>query len=125
MRPSSEQGIAAVLDTLPECKVVLDALDDNSYPKDPTGPTIDDFINSTGVRFRQQTQYEPRPPHASAYIELAWKVNPEFKIELRDVDYVKLAAQRILNQKRLTERAFNFATKRTLAARTIIATLPT
>lgn len=123
MRPSDEQGVVAIIDTLPECKVVLDALEDPNVPKTPSGPTFEDFANSTSVRFRQQTQYEPRPPHASAYVELTWKNNPEFRIETKDIDFVMQAAVRVLNQKRLSEKAFNLATKRTQAAQTILKTL--
>lgn len=120
MRPSKEFNVHAVLDTLPECKVVLDALEDSTVPNPSVGPTAGEFLNSTGVRFRQQTQYEPRPPHASAYVELQWLPKPEFKVEEQDVEFVKDAARRTLEQRGTILRVFNCATRRTQAARTIL-----
>lgn len=123
MRPSQEQGVVAVLDTQAECSVVLAALEDTTIPKPFMGPSTEDFKNSTAVRFRKQTQFEPRPPHASAYVEPIWKARPEFNIEIQDVDFVKQAAVRILEQRKLSQRLLNLVTKRTKAAKNIIKTL--
>ncbi len=120
MKPSNEPNVIAILDTLPECKVVLDALEDPIVPRPQIGPGIDELVGSVGMRFRWQTQYEPRPPFASSYIELEWKDQPEFRVEVQDIAFVKKAAENVINEKRFLNRAFNVVTHRKHAAETIL-----
>jgi hypothetical protein len=120
MRPSNEAGVVAVIDTLPECKVVLDALDDPEFPQTHMGPEFEDFANSLGVRFRRQTMHEPRPPTADAYVEPVFYSFPEFIVRLEDEEFVKSAATRVLEERSLSRKLFNHISKRTAAAQTII-----
>jgi hypothetical protein len=120
MRPSSETGVIALLDTLFECKVVLDALNDSGFPQTPMGPEFEDFANSLGVRFRRQTMYEPRPPAADAYVEPVFNSIPEFRVKPEDVDFIKSAALRVLDEKDLKRKLYYDMTRRTAAAQTMI-----
>lgn len=130
MRPSNRNNsnTVFVLDTLPECKVVLDFLEDSTAIK----PVYQDeslaaFADSTGIRFRQQTQnvdfYNTGGDPPGFSHNDSWQPNPEFKIRSDDVSFVKAAAERVLNQRKLSDKVYNKLTRRTQAARTIVTML--
>lgn len=123
MKPTKNSNEIVILDALPECKVVLDALEDPDFPHPPTGPTDDDFANSLGVRFRRQSMHEPRPPATDAYVEDVFNSTPEFNVLRSDSYFIIKAAERILSQKSISERAFNRLTGRTKAAKEMIRVL--
>lgn len=124
MRPSNETGVVAVLDTLPECKVVLDAMYDREFMQanqQPDAPIRD----RTAFRFRMQTRHEIPPMTADTSAETTWKPSPEFKIETQDVAFIAQAAHRTLHTKNSLDRLVNRCTRRTAAAKTILRTLST
>lgn len=123
MRPSDKPNEIAVLDTLNECRVVLDALEDSDIPHPAIGPSDDDFANSLGVRFRRQAMHEPRPPAADAFVEDVFNLKPEFNVLRDDAHFVIKAAERVLAQKEVSSRVFNRLTGRTKAAKEMIRVL--
>ena len=123
MKPSKNPNEATILDTLPECKVVLDALNDPDFPQPPTGPTDDDLENSFGNRFRRQTMHERQPYAADAIADDELNPNPRFTVLRDDAHYVLKAAERVLGQKSLVEEVINRRTGRTKAAKEIIRVL--
>jgi hypothetical protein len=125
MRPGDKSEVVAILDTLPECKVVHDALEDPAVMKLLPTPSLEEFSNSTGVRFRQQTRQLDYPAGIGMYgmptpgID-TWARNPEFKIQYEDLEFVIDAAQRLLKQRNPVDRLLNRITHRTSAAKTIL-----
>jgi hypothetical protein len=120
MRPSEEPASLFILDEKPELELVLDFLEDPTTEKPPVGPGIDDFVISTGYRFRTQTQYELPPTTATDSGTDKWKENAEFRVEADDLEFVKRAALRVLNQKGMAYRFYNRLSRRDTAARHIL-----
>ncbi len=120
MRPSNNPDVVGVLDTLQECKVVLDAIDDPNFQQPDTDTSIEALTSSTGFRFLKKTMRLPREGNIDNFTERQFIPDPEFAIEAQDVDFIKSAAERILNQKNILDRVINRATKRTKAAKTIL-----
>jgi hypothetical protein len=123
MRESQEPDIVVILDSRPELEVIEDALNDRAYQSNKEGLTFDEWKDSTGVRFRLETQYEPRPPAADAYVELEWQSDAEFRVQNQDVEFVLAAAKRMLNQRRLFKKGFGSQRRKIEAARAIVGTL--
>ena len=126
---SENPNIVAVLDTLPECKIILDALEDPSFQKPIlNNEGANSFADTMGVRFRLQarrTEYHntnTAEPPGFSYND-SWQTEPQFRVRRDDVVFVIAAAERTLNESKITERAFNYFTKRTKAAKIIVAML--
>jgi hypothetical protein len=115
MRPSKEANVAAILDTVPECRVILDALEDPDFTKPHLSVVEGGLANTLDVRFRQQTMYE-YPPMSG---EMVFYEDPKFRVRGQDIDFVQRAAQRVIEQKGLATSLINRATGRRKAARTI------
>ena len=129
MRPSSEQNVALVLDTLPECKIVLDALevrgalaaklDELNYGRENVADLAHRFRNEA-----RTVEYVPSDTIKPGMVEWpSWKKKPEFKVLQNDVLFVSLAVQRVLGERSMPTKVFNRVTGRTKAAKTIAAAL--
>lgn len=133
MKPGTNELIAGILDTLPECKVVDDSIYDG-YGREHL-PSFDintvegmrAWCNNLPQRFRRETRDLMTIDHgglAPGFItEDTWKLNPEFEVLVDDVPFVLSAARRVVSEKHLAKRAFNRITHRTSAAKQIINTL--
>lgn len=128
MRPSENPEVIVILDKLPECKVVHDALSFSALKDVIPSPQSLWDSDSFGVRFHSQTRqtdfaspatdYEGRPVAQAD----TWQNNPEFKVKEEDRLIVRKAAQYILdlNNVHIFDRAFNRLTGRTKAAKQIL-----
>jgi hypothetical protein len=133
MRPSTDretaEGSVFVLDTLPECRVVYDALREQIATEDVYQLNSD--INELTSRFKDQTRTASlsmianNQKHSSSSIEDEWRIeqdfeNPRFQVREADTAFVLFAAHRILNQREVNKRLFNLVTRRTKAAHDIV-----
>lgn len=135
MRPGNptEQhaGIAAVLDTTAECKVVHDALAEGQRPPrgdyDTTHPGGMDAWLSVNDRFFDQARIvidrPSLPDKPYTILNETWKTNPTFEVTFDDIKFARNSAQRILGETGLMARAFNRLTRRTTAAKNIVNVL--
>lgn len=125
MRPSEKPGVIAVLDSLAECKVVNDAFDDPAFaqkpnPQQTAKEAYEEMRSSMRHRFHTQAMHLPL---GDAYAtECNFVADPEFDIvrDYGDAYFVLSAAERIVSQKSLPDKAFNLLTGRTKAAKNII-----
>jgi len=93
MRPSKDAEVIVVLDTLPECQVVMRAIENRAFMRVHQQENLRE-------RFRSETQHEPViVPNAemAGTLDLEWNPEPEFKVRREDVTFIIDAAQFVLS----------------------------
>lgn len=99
------------MDTLPECKVILDAIEDPSFAKQSKSR---DHLGSAEIRFRHATQ-----------ADLGWRERPEFPVRAYDIEFVMAAAERVIEEKNFFCLVTNIVTGRRKAAKNMLSFLET
>lgn len=124
MRESNQPDVVFILDTLPECSIVLSELEHPSrrWSEGESLLPSPEFLKSIHYRFRRETQREPYMEVVDggpAFQELEWRDNPEFRVRAEDVDIVSAAAGRVLQERNLLRKAANKLSGKQKAARNI------
>ncbi len=130
MRPpkESEKGVVLVLDTLPECQVLLNTLEARQSLFAVSDTNSADSVYDTRMRFEEQTYHLPLRTSSEKHVamensEYIMGRNPEFKVEPQDIEVVMLAAQRVLDERRISVKMRNRLAGRTKAAKAIVKAL--
>jgi len=125
MRESDNPDVVGVLDTLDECKIIEDALSEPATIQDnleKSELTTEEWLQTLGVRFRLQTQYDIGGVTAdgSPFMDVRFKPSPEFAVLPQDVDFVFNAARKVIERNYIREKLLKITPKRKKAARGII-----
>lgn len=113
MRASPEDGETVILEGVPECRVVLEAL------LDPAFEAADDFRQRFLDRTILAVVYPVGVNDPPKYI---WEDEPEFSVSAEDLPQVKAAAQRIIDRGHThhVNHTFDLITGRGKAAQAIL-----
>lgn len=113
MRPGREWVEVAVLDRRQELEVILTETDQTN-----SSQSYREFIN----RFYEETRWSDHALYQMGqfYSGPLWMPEASFGVRLDEIDFVKEAAERVLEEKSIVKRAFNFVKGRTNAAKTIL-----